>query len=88
MTCPECHGRGTVLDAPQNVLDGVSYLTQCEECNGTGKVHGELRLTIKPCDEPLCPLDATRIVTDNHNREWHVCDGHLPYFPPREGEED
>jgi hypothetical protein len=34
--CPECDGRGEVLDAPSNVLAGRPYWTPCPECFGTG----------------------------------------------------
>jgi DnaJ-class molecular chaperone len=40
--CPECDGKGYVIDAPNRVLDGGTYQVQCEECKGTGK-QGELR---------------------------------------------
>jgi hypothetical protein len=35
--CDECEGRGDVLDAPANVLDGRSYRTPCPKCGGTGR---------------------------------------------------
>jgi len=34
--CPECDGKGTVLDAPDRVLDGRAYRTTCPDCLGTG----------------------------------------------------
>jgi len=30
--CGECDGRGTVLDAPANVLDGRPYWVPCPKC--------------------------------------------------------
>ena len=30
--CPECDGRGEVLDAPGNALDGRAYWTPCPVC--------------------------------------------------------
>jgi hypothetical protein len=30
--CPECEGRGEVLDAPSHVLDGHPYWTPCPAC--------------------------------------------------------
>jgi hypothetical protein len=38
MTCPECDGRGKILDAPNRVLDGVPYTVMCPECDGAGTV--------------------------------------------------
>jgi hypothetical protein len=35
--CPECDGKGMVLDAPADVLDGHPYQTECPECHGTGR---------------------------------------------------
>lgn len=35
MVCPECDGRGEILDAPNNVLDGQCYWTPCPECGGS-----------------------------------------------------
>ena len=32
--CPECGGRGEVLDAPSEVLSGLSYWTPCPVCGG------------------------------------------------------
>lgn len=32
--CEECDGRGEVLDAPNNVLDGEPYWTPCPRCGG------------------------------------------------------
>lgn len=31
--CPECDGRGKILDAPGNVLDGRAYWTSCDYCS-------------------------------------------------------
>jgi DnaJ-class molecular chaperone len=36
--CPECEGRGKVLDAPQDVLGGRTYLDNCSVCQGSGWV--------------------------------------------------
>lgn len=36
--CPECDGKGSVLDAPANVLTGRPYWTECLECHGTGVI--------------------------------------------------
>jgi len=30
--CPECDGRGKILDAPDRVLDGRPYWTPCPVC--------------------------------------------------------
>ena len=30
--CPECGGRGEILDAPGRVLDGRAYYTPCPVC--------------------------------------------------------
>lgn len=38
MRCPNCDGRGEVLDAPARVLDGRAYWVRCDECDGTGEV--------------------------------------------------
>jgi len=35
--CPECDGRGSVLDAPARALDGRAYVVPCPLCHGTGK---------------------------------------------------
>jgi hypothetical protein len=35
--CEECAGKGQVLDAPANVLDGRPYWITCEVCHGTGR---------------------------------------------------
>ena len=35
--CPECDGRGEVLDAPSDVLEGHPFLVPCPDCQGTGK---------------------------------------------------
>lgn len=35
--CDECDGSGEVLDAPQNVLDGRSYVEACPKCSGSGR---------------------------------------------------
>lgn len=34
--CPECDGRGVVLDAPGDVLSGRAYWTPCPDCGGSG----------------------------------------------------
>jgi hypothetical protein len=39
--CPECDGRGSVLDAPARVLDGRAYVVPCPLCHGTGKTPKE-----------------------------------------------
>lgn len=36
--CQECDGRGEVLDAPLDVLDGSPFWTKCQTCNGSGTV--------------------------------------------------
>jgi hypothetical protein len=36
VTCPECDGRGEVLDAPQR--GPGTYWERCVECNGTGTI--------------------------------------------------
>jgi hypothetical protein len=41
--CEECEGRGGILDAPANVLDGHPYYTTCTACDGTG--HPKLKET-------------------------------------------
>jgi len=38
IVCPECDGKGKILDAPADVLNGEPYWTTCPECLGTGKV--------------------------------------------------
>jgi DnaJ-class molecular chaperone len=38
MICPDCEGRGLVLDAPGRVLDGGTYWDTCPTCEGTGAV--------------------------------------------------
>lgn len=38
MTCPDCEGRGEVLDAPGRVLDGRAAWTLCPTCGGTTMV--------------------------------------------------
>lgn len=42
VVCEECDGRGKVLDAPLDALDGRAYWDPCPVCGGTG---------LKPNDE-------------------------------------
>jgi len=39
--CPDCDGRGKVLDAPANVLGGHPYWEVCPTCQGTGRLTKE-----------------------------------------------
>jgi DnaJ-class molecular chaperone len=39
--CPECEGRGEVLDAPDRVLTGRTYYTTCPVCKGRGCIPRE-----------------------------------------------
>jgi hypothetical protein len=41
VTCPDCEGKGEVLDAPCNALDGPAYWTTCETCHGSRTVNRE-----------------------------------------------
>ena len=38
MICPDCDGRGEVLDAPDNVLDGRAYWETCPTCHGRKEI--------------------------------------------------
>jgi hypothetical protein len=38
VVCPECGGKGQVLDAPDRVLDGRAYWDTCPTCGGSGRV--------------------------------------------------
>ncbi len=41
MVCPDCDGRGDVLDAPADVLAGRTYWDVCPTCLGAKEVPDE-----------------------------------------------
>ena len=70
--CDECDGRGQILDAPANVLDGHPYWITCPKCGGqkkpTVKLLGEdsnaftimalCRRAMRDADWPKAKIDA------------------------------
>lgn len=45
ITCPKCHGQGSIRSSRRTILGTIQSQVTCDQCNGTGKVPE------KPCKE-------------------------------------
>jgi DNA polymerase III epsilon subunit-like protein len=70
----DCDGKGTVLDAPGNVLDGGMYEETCPDCRGTGRTPAlEWRTLVNP-GIPI-PAASTEVhhITDAMVQGCQIC---------------